>query len=789
MIKETVINPEACYRKAEKKAAAYFQTLFVQAAEKSFVPVLERDFHSWKKNHRQRAFLPFFSRKNRKPDYKAYHSYIKWLEYRGKLDDYLDRSISYLYMRDLGKSLDDPEAKESIGRSVESLKERLTAPKQQDGSTGEFSMAGLYRWAEKEGLQSAIIWLMEKLQQTARHIPEGMDAAQAQRKLIKIIAGVLMHENDGMEEGLDDEERKRRLERAIRLGYSYGLTYPFIDDLLDSRVLSENEKKQYSELIRTTLTTGSVPPLGRWQRDILPFITYVHTELREAFHYIKAQQTPETLASFLEQAYVFFQSQEADRQKDLNNSSYTNEELYIPVILKSSSSRLIVRSVLNSGKDDGFDSRTFYYGIYNQLADDFADLFADLEDGAVTPYTYYLTHHRTRQDLLNPFELYWTVIAHLIHDVYQSDPKACEVILDRAVNGLKRCKERLGKEKYMEVMDLFAPGSPEFSRLIQQMAAKSADVDFFDKLLRDHMLDSLKREQQERDEFRAKVEEVQQKINEVLPIEDKDLVMEEPVREAANYSLAAGGKRLRPVIAWFAGVEAYGMEEAALMPLLRSLEYMHTASLIFDDLPAQDNAPSRRGQAAVHEVYGTAAAELTGLYMTQKAMENQASLTSFTPEAVLELIRYTARSTAEMCRGQAMDLEAKGKGLTEGELDDLCFYKTGIAFEASIIMPAILAGSEQDEIDILKKFARHAGIAFQIRDDLLDVEGDAALLGKPVGTDRRNQKETYVSALGKDGAKRAMWEHYCSAAELLQELRTEFTFLGHLLDYMVHREK
>ncbi|MCK6207165.1 polyprenyl synthetase family protein [Bacillus infantis] len=788
MIKETLINPEACYREAEKKAAAYFQALFAQASEKSFIPVLERDFHSWKKNHRQTSsFLPFFSRKNRKPDSKAYHSYIKWLEYRGKLDDYLDRSISYLYMRDLGKSLDDRDTKESIGRAVESLKERLTAPKQQEAEY--FGMAGLYRWAEKEGIQSAVIWLMEKLQQTARNIPEGMDAAHAQRKLIKIIAGVLMHETEAMKEGIEAGERKRRLERAIRLGYSYGLTYPFIDDLLDSRVLSEDEKKQFSELIRTTLTTGSVPPLGRWQRAILPFITYVHNELREAFHYIKAQQTPETLASFLEQAYVFFQSQEVDRQKDLNDSSYTNEELYIPVILKSSSSRLIVRSVLNSGKDDGFDSRTFYYGIYNQLADDFADLFADLEDGAVTPYTYYLTHYRARHDLLNPFEVYWTVIVHLIHDVYGSNPKAREVILDRAINGLKRSKERLGKEKYREVMELFAPGSPEFSRLIQQMAAKAADVDFFDKLLRDHMLDSLQKERLGQEDFRYKVEEVQKRINNVLQIEDKDLLMGEPVREAANYSLAAGGKRLRPVIAWFVGVEAYGMEETALMPLLRSLEYMHTASLIFDDLPAQDNAPSRRGKAAVHEVYGTAAAELSGLYLTQKAMEDQASLTSSTPDAVLELIRYTARSTAEMCRGQAMDLEAKGKALTAGELDALCFYKTGIAFEASIIMPAILAGAEQDEIDVLKKFARHAGIAFQIRDDLLDVEGDPMLLGKPVGTDSRNKKETYVSALGKDGAKRSMWEHYCSAAELLQELRGEFAFLGYLLDYMVHREK
>jgi hypothetical protein len=99
---------------------------------------------------------------------------------------------------------------------------------------------------------------------------------------------------------------------------------------------------------------------------------------------------------------------------------------------------LIVRSVISAPEDEGFNKRTFYYGIYNQLADDFADLFDDMDAGAVTPYTYYLTYYDKRPELINPFELYWTVISHLIHHVYQSDPKTCEVILDRAINGLKR---------------------------------------------------------------------------------------------------------------------------------------------------------------------------------------------------------------------------------------------------------------------------------------------------------------------------------------------------------------
>ena len=151
---------------------------------------------------------------------------------------------------------------------------------------------------------------------------------------------------------------------------------------------------------------------------------------------------------------------------------------------------------------------------------------------------------------------------------------------------------------------------------------------------------------------------------------------------------------------------------------------MHTASLIFDDLPSQDNAPIRRGRPTLHQVYNMAIAEITALYLTQKAIEEQTSLDQFDSKTVLNLIRYSSQIAADMCRGQAMDLESRGKKLTLEQLNRMCFYKTGIAFEASLIMPAILAHAEESEMEALKRFARHAGIAFQIKDDLLDVEGD-----------------------------------------------------------------
>lgn len=786
MNEELIKSADACYRLAEKRAADYFRVLKEQVEKKTYVRTLTNDIQSWKQNHiHHPSILSVFSRKKGKTDSKSYYHYIQWLEYTGKLDQYLDRSISYLFMRDLGKALHLPDTQTRVRQVVDRLKNHLV----HQAEFETFSLAKLYRMAQKESIESTFIWLIKKLQAVSSNIPNDMEVDHAKRKLIKIIAGVLMHvlEEMGDEIAIAPESRAEKLDQAIRLGYAYGLTYPFIDDLLDAHVLSDQEKKQYSDLIRTTLITGDVPELGEWVGKNKAFIQYIHSELRDAFEYIKANQRQETSQSFLEQAYVFFHSQEVDREKKLSHASYTNEELYLPVILKSSSSRLIVRSVISVPEDEGFDNRTFFYGIYNQLADDFADLFDDLENDAVTPYTYFLKYHEKRPDLINPFELYWAVISYLIHNVYHSDSKTCEVMLDRAINGLKRFKERMGTEKYNQVMELFALGDQTFQQLIQKMVQKASDVEFFDKLLRDHMITILKNERQEQEEFLDTIKTVRKEINNFLYI-PKVEHESDPIKDAANYSLTGDGKRLRPIMTYMMGIHEYGLNKSAIVPLLRSLEYMHTASLIFDDLPSQDNAAIRRGRPTIHQVYNIAIAELTGLFLTQKAIEEQASLDQFDPKSVLALIRYSAQMTEDMCRGQAMDLDSKGKQLTLEQLNRLSFFKTGKAFEAALIMPAILANVQEAEMHVLKKFSYHMGIAFQIKDDLLDVEGDTSLLGKNVGKDTENNSSTFVTILGEVGAKKAMWEHYCQAIEVLEEVPRNTAFLKHLLNYIVNRD-
>jgi geranylgeranyl pyrophosphate synthase len=696
-------------------------------------------------------------------------------------------------MRDLGKALNSPDTQARVRRVVDIWKNHLIHLAVSDGAdktAAIISMAGLYRKAQQEGIESTLIWVMDKLKTMSSHIPEGMDAEHAERKLIKIIAGVLMHAIEAMGEKTSPEERAEKLDKAIRLGYSYGLTYPFIDDLLDANVLSPEEKNRYSDLLRTTLCTGSVPELGEWTGKNSDLARYAHAELCDAFEYIKLHQRPETLKLFLEQAYVFFNSQEVDRMKDLSDLHYTNEDLYIPIILKSSSSRLIARSVISAPEDSGFDNRTFYYGIYNQLADDFTDMLDDMQEDALTPYTYYIKYHDQRPDLINPFELYWTVISNLIHNVYHSDPKTCEVMLDRAINGLKRFKERMGTEKYNAVMSLFASGNPKFNDIIQKMVRKADDVDFFDKLLRDWVLTTLKNEKAEKEAFVKTMETVGKQINGILhiPKTGNDPLLNQTIVDAANYSLEAGGKRLRPLMTWVMGVNGYGLDPQAMAPLLRSLEYMHTASLIFDDLPSQDNADTRRGRPTMHRVHNFAIAELTGLFLTQKAVFEQASLDQFDPKTVLNLIRYAAGVTENMCKGQAMDLDSQGKQLTRDELNTLCFYKTGLAFQASFVMPAILAQVKEPEIEALKKLAFHAGIAFQIKDDLLDTEGDPALLGKLTGKDAENNNSTFVTILGPEGARKGMWNHYCQAIESLADVPRNTAFLKQFLNYIVNRD-
>ncbi|WP_227994839.1 polyprenyl synthetase family protein [Oceanobacillus sp. CFH 90083] len=758
----------------QEQAQAYFQDLHTQIQQEDFASALTEMLYQYQ--HAKKKTWLNVDQWKQQPG----KSFIAYLAKTGQLDSYLHRSVSYIYFRDLGRDITSEAMQHRIAEVTEGIKNYLYKKEQQV----PFHVTELYQMAEKESLEEVFFWVTDKLQRVSAILPEGLDKHEAKRKIMKIIAGVVMHEIEELNERPSKERRRQLLDQAVRTGYYYGLTYPLIDDVLDADILTVSEKQTFAYFIRQTLLTGEVIPIKAddWQEKHWPFISAVYQELSEAFHYLKSCQPAEGRHNFLENAYLFFEAQELDRQKQLDNAHYTNEELYTSVILKAASSRLIIRSFKPFSEDGNIEANMFHYGMYNQLADDLADFDEDLANKNVTPYTYFVTYHHQNTSFINPFAMYWSVIYYFIDKLYPKKPEMRDIILDRAINGLKRLKARLGKERYHAFLKQFSFDS-HFDKALEKIVNRQQNVAFFDKWIRDQFLDTLKQNQQVKKQFGFKVKGIKEQLEEHLLFDAKENSLE----EAADYSLSGQAKRLRPIMTWMMAKEGLQLPDNLVLPLAKSIEYMHTASLIFDDLPSQDNAPERRGKQTLHEKYNHATAELTGLWLTQRAVEEQAVIKHQDPGRLLELIAYSTRTTQNMCKGQFLDLQAKGKTLTLDELKELSVYKTALGFEAALMMPLIIAGEPDERKQAAKRFACHAGIAFQIKDDLLDVSGDAKLLGKQPGRDQQNNSSTFVSILGKTEAQKEMWKHYMAARKDLAML-PEMPFFYQLLDYLVLRD-
>ncbi|MEE9257570.1 MAG: farnesyl diphosphate synthase [bacterium] len=233
-----------------------------------------------------------------------------------------------------------------------------------------------------------------------------------------------------------------------------------------------------------------------------------------------------------------------------------------------------------------------------------------------------------------------------------------------------------------------------------------------------------------------------------------------------RYSLFAGGKRLRPVLC-VAGCEAAGGDPETVLPAACAIECIHTYSLIHDDLPAMDDDDFRRGNPTSHKVFGEAAAILGGdglLTLAFGLMGDGEMIRSAGAERVLEGIRVLAEAVgaAGMVGGQLLDIRAGGHVQRPAELEEIHRRKTGAMIRASVYLGGLLGGADAAQLGALSRYGEKAGLAFQIVDDVLDVEGEAALLGKSTGSDEAQQKATYPALHGleasKEMAKRAVEE-------------------------------
>ena len=265
---------------------------------------------------------------------------------------------------------------------------------------------------------------------------------------------------------------------------------------------------------------------------------------------------------------------------------------------------------------------------------------------------------------------------------------------------------------------------------------------------------------------------------------------DETLKKAMEYSLMAGGKRLRPVLL-MAAADAVGKDGAAFLTTGCAIEMIHTYSLIHDDLPAMDNDDYRRGKPTNHKVFGDGIAVLAGDALLTLAFEVMLRQEGAAPETLVTVVSEMSRAAGPygMVGGQVLDLEGEGRRLDLAALRKIHMGKTGALFCAAIRSGAILAGAKEEELAALTLYAERFGLAFQITDDILDVTGDEAAIGKPVGSDVRNEKATYVTLTSLEEAKKLAEDAVNEAVVALDIFGERAAFLRDLALFLLGRKK
>lgn len=294
------------------------------------------------------------------------------------------------------------------------------------------------------------------------------------------------------------------------------------------------------------------------------------------------------------------------------------------------------------------------------------------------------------------------------------------------------------------------------------------------------------------EELQQKVEHINNVLEKFLPAEDGQ---QRIIFEAMNYSVRAGGKRLRPML-MEETYHMFGGSSAVIEPFMAAIEMIHTYSLVHDDLPAMDNDEYRRGKKTTHAVYGEAMGILAGDALLNLAYETTAK--AFDMEVadarVARAFTVLAKKAGVygMVGGQVVDVESEKSDdcpVTREKLDFIYRLKTGALIESSMMIGAILAGASSDEVSRVEQIAAKLGLAFQIQDDVLDVTSTLEVLGKPVGSDEKNNKATYVTFEGLDKAVSDVERISKEAEEQLDDLGYDDAFLKELFEYLIHREK
>lgn len=291
------------------------------------------------------------------------------------------------------------------------------------------------------------------------------------------------------------------------------------------------------------------------------------------------------------------------------------------------------------------------------------------------------------------------------------------------------------------------------------------------------------------EEMKKRVEQIERVLAAYLP---KEQGLQKTIFESMNYSVLAGGKRLRPMIMQET-YRLFGGDQEEIEPFMAAMEMIHSSSLVHDDLPAMDADEYRRGRKTTWVVYGEDMAILAGDALMIYAFETAAKAFAISPhpQRVGQAVGILAQKTGiyGMIGGQTVDVELTDKPMSAEQLDFIYRLKTGALLEASMMIGAVLAGAGPQEVAAVERVACDVGVAFQIQDDILDVTSTAEVLGKPIGSDQKNNKTTYVTLYGMEQAGQQVEILSRRALDTLKKLPQRNEYLEELFISLIHRKK
>ncbi len=293
-----------------------------------------------------------------------------------------------------------------------------------------------------------------------------------------------------------------------------------------------------------------------------------------------------------------------------------------------------------------------------------------------------------------------------------------------------------------------------------------------------------------KEEYQNRIRSIENILKKYLPCQEG---YQKIIMEAMEYSLMAGGKRLRPML-MKESYALFGGEGEIIEPFMAAIEMIHTYSLVHDDLPAMDNDEYRRGRKTTHVVYGEDMGILAGDALLNYAFETACRAFDIVPEEsgrIGQALKILAGKAGiyGMIGGQVVDVKESGHILTGEMLDFIYRLKTGALIESSMMIGAVLAGAGAEDTEKMGQIARGIGLAFQIQDDILDVTSTTEVLGKPVHSDEKNEKTTYVTWKGLEGSRQEVARMTEEAVRALRTIQPDGGFLEELLKSLVYREK